>query len=474
MADIKSHASLTTSLVSYWDLEEADGTRYDLHGSNDLTQNGTGGVDQATGKVGNAADFERGDSDYLSITDASQSGLDITGDISVSFWMKLESAPAFDTIYSILNKRNTGSSNGGYQIQYTHFPSNTDTLQIVFYDGSSNTSSVAALDLNLSTATWYHLVITIDVSAPDIKVYLDGSDQSFSMSLTDATAIGDNAEEFRIGRTAAGDYFDGQIDEVGIWSKVLTSGEVTDLYNSGSGLPYWDPDDVKNETTLSTSLVSYWEMEQTAGNDATDSHASNDMTDVNDVGSTTGILGNSAVFNGTDEYFTANHATLKNENAYTLSWWAYRPTSATSSDEMFSTNQAGSHAGDVWTLFQASGSVEMIIDNGAGSDALTDGVNYEDDSWHHFVWTGDGTNMYKYVDGVQTDTTASTINWNGDSQEIKIGRSATGTNYFEGRMDEIAFWNKALTVGEIRALNGYGTPPVYEAASTFTPRVMMY
>src|SRR6202035_2479657 len=33
-------------------------------------------------------------------------------------------------------------------------------------------------------------------------------------------------------------YFDGDIDEVSIWNRALTSTEVSDLYNSGGGLQY--------------------------------------------------------------------------------------------------------------------------------------------------------------------------------------------------------------------------------------------
>jgi len=37
---------------------------------------------------------------------------------------------------------------------------------------------------------------------------------------------------------SVGHAFDGLLDEVGIWDKALTSTEVSDLYNSGNGLPY--------------------------------------------------------------------------------------------------------------------------------------------------------------------------------------------------------------------------------------------
>src|SRR6056300_583443 len=83
-------------LVSFWKLDEASGTRVDAFGSNDLTDNNT--VGQATSLTGvpytEGADFERGNTEYLSITDASQSGLSpLSSDFSVSVWVKFESLP---------------------------------------------------------------------------------------------------------------------------------------------------------------------------------------------------------------------------------------------------------------------------------------------------------------------------------------------------------------------------------------------
>ena len=39
-------------------------------------------------------------------------------------------------------------------------------------------------------------------------------------------------------RNNAAYYHDGLIDEVGVWSRLLTADEKTALYNSGSGLAY--------------------------------------------------------------------------------------------------------------------------------------------------------------------------------------------------------------------------------------------
>ncbi|MDA2917638.1 hypothetical protein MYX64_12505, partial [Nitrospinae bacterium AH_259_B05_G02_I21] len=82
-----ARAGLLTDLKAHWKLNEASGTRSDSHGSNDLTDNNT--VGQAAGKIGNAADFIRVNSEYLSIADnADVSAGDV--DITWALWVWLD------------------------------------------------------------------------------------------------------------------------------------------------------------------------------------------------------------------------------------------------------------------------------------------------------------------------------------------------------------------------------------------------
>ena len=58
--------NLLTNLISFWEMEEASGTRVDavVASGNDLTDNAT--VTQNPGKVGNAAQFTLATSEWLS------------------------------------------------------------------------------------------------------------------------------------------------------------------------------------------------------------------------------------------------------------------------------------------------------------------------------------------------------------------------------------------------------------------------
>src|SRR5574341_2164717 len=93
------------NLISFWELEEASGTRLDATASdNDLTDNNT--VTQATGKVGNAAQFTRANTEYLSIAHNTSIAC---GDIDQTrcAWVYLDSKPAADSNMDIFGKNST-------------------------------------------------------------------------------------------------------------------------------------------------------------------------------------------------------------------------------------------------------------------------------------------------------------------------------------------------------------------------------
>src|SRR5262245_14346654 len=81
------HATLTTGLISYWKMDETDGTRSDSVGSNHLTDNNT--VVGAAAKRSLGALFVAANDE--SLTRSSVAGP--TGDFSTSFWANFNSFP---------------------------------------------------------------------------------------------------------------------------------------------------------------------------------------------------------------------------------------------------------------------------------------------------------------------------------------------------------------------------------------------
>ena len=79
--------------------------------------------------------------------------------------------------------------------------------------------------------------------------------------------------------------------------------------------------------------------------------------------------------------------------------------------------------------------------------------------WYHVVLTFDGTNLVLYVNGDEKDTNSnsnySTVNQNG---AFSIGRRHdTGSLYYNGKIDEVAFWNTGLSANAVTALYNSGS-----------------
>ncbi len=211
----------TTSLIGYWPLEEASGTRVDSHtNSLDLTDNNT--VTQTTGIVGNCAVCARANTEYLSR--ATESLLE-TGDIdlTISLWVNWTS---FADHEDAISKWTSG------QTEYTL--ESDSAGEVIFYCGVG--PATATWGSTLSTSTWYNIVIWHDSVANLIGIAVnDGTavTTAHSGGITVGTAA------FEIGRRS-GFAFDGNIDEVSFYKKVLTADNREWLYNGGSGRSYAD------------------------------------------------------------------------------------------------------------------------------------------------------------------------------------------------------------------------------------------
>jgi len=228
MVDILTHSTLTTGLVSYWELEEASGNRVDVHGPNDLTS--VNSVGQATGIQGNGADMEDSSSQYLYITDAAQTGLKPTNDFSFSFWINLESLPAVS--YPV-NKGNLDSA-----LNYRVEVGSTGYIAFFVRRSAGNYNITSATGV-ITTGAWKHVVCVKRSTGTGMTLYVNNTSvASGGGTLAAVTSTDPFMMGARRSIAAPENYIDGVIDEFGFWSKALTTTEIADLYNSGAGLPY--------------------------------------------------------------------------------------------------------------------------------------------------------------------------------------------------------------------------------------------
>lgn len=225
--------ALTDSLISYWSLSEASGNALDAHGSYDLTET-SGTIGSGTGKVGNARDFG-GDTDSEYFVHADNADLS-AGDVDFSFacWVKADTWTNSSGYPVIASKGWTASADTNREwVLFRNAVGNKLTFQVA---NSTDAGDAVQWGTSPLTATWYHIVCWHDATANEIGITVnDGTPVTTSRS----AGVNDGNRGFCIGASILqGLYFDGLIDEFGFWKKVLSSSEITELYNSGSGLAY--------------------------------------------------------------------------------------------------------------------------------------------------------------------------------------------------------------------------------------------
>lgn len=223
--------ALTDQLVAYYKLDESSGNIADAVNANTLTNNGT--VTFAPVVINNGAIFTSPNTtQYFEGTNAA---VEVTADVSLQAWIYVSSIDVPDGANCLISK---GAYVNAASIRYLLQVFGTlPNLTIEF--GQSDGTTYRTLDKAATIAqnTLYHLIVTYKLSTGVATYYLNAS--SLGTTGSGGTAWSGGTGSLAIGRrSGASAYQNGKMDEIGIWSRELTSGEVTQLYNGGAGLAY--------------------------------------------------------------------------------------------------------------------------------------------------------------------------------------------------------------------------------------------
>lgn len=206
--------SLRTNLISYYRLDESSGDARDAFGGNHLTNVGT--TPYNAGKINNGATFDNSNNRRLAAGNAV--GFTSGGAMTWNFWFK----PAAQTGYMF-----DVITNSGAQKRLTVYLNGTN---VALYTWNTDFDSATAV----SNGTW--AMATLTYNNGSIELFINGVSK---VTGTAGTSAG-SANDFSIG-AGYGDFgakYNGMVDEVGVWSRVLTGAEITSLYNSGNATQY--------------------------------------------------------------------------------------------------------------------------------------------------------------------------------------------------------------------------------------------
>jgi hypothetical protein len=152
-------------------------------------------------------------------------------------------------------------------------------------------------------------------------------------------------------------------------------------------------------------------------------------------------------FDGVDDFVSVPARILNDLPAFTIMGWV-RPTDVTSD----LVGLFGQH-GVIEFGFATPTTLELWTQNGG---TLTVDHNLLDGEWHHVAATGDGQFLRIYIDGVQVGAFNSpTGNYGSSASPFNIGGYGifdSSGNYFNGEIDEVAVYYRALSLAEIELL----------------------
>jgi len=209
-----------TGLAAYWSFDSSSNFNVPDVGGSTLTK-GNGASWSASGKFGGA----------LSLNGVSQSLYDTS---SPSY------LPVGNSSYtqSVWFKPNEVSGNGGL-VGWGDYFSSRRVNALRLYENSGGFRHYwwgADLDCTgaqcpISTGTWYHVASTWDGTTR--KLFVNGVlKRSDTPGANNATAA-----NFHIGKTCCSEFFNGLIDDVAIYTRALSAGEVAELANSSIPTP---------------------------------------------------------------------------------------------------------------------------------------------------------------------------------------------------------------------------------------------
>lgn len=223
--------ALTDNLDAWWKFDEGSGSSVaDATGHGyDLTLNGSPTWD-SSGLIGEAVKYSgsgqnaQGPTGQLSYVGASA--------LTISAWVRADGVNGYPAKPFV--RWDSGSTSPFLLALRTDSTSGfTATIQTAA--GAKNVTATGAAP---TIGQWYHIVVVFDGTS--VVIYRDGtafSGSSFAATTISKTIYG--SQSLIMGANAAtGASTTCSVDEVGIWSRALSAGEVAELYNSGAGKTY--------------------------------------------------------------------------------------------------------------------------------------------------------------------------------------------------------------------------------------------
>lgn len=326
-----------------------------------------------------------------------------------------------------------------------------------------------------TTGVWQNLQYTWDFNAaggPQMHIYIDGAEVGYLSTTFDSdltqwvNVVSTVSQMITVGKDAGGGrYFDGRMDDVGWFNEALNTTDRDNIRNNGVAALAADP-----------RLVAHWDFDETSGTTAVDNKNGIVMYIVADgippfgpeFQETGGQFGGALEFDGVDDFATFQDATFDVGETGTLNFWVnmqdqsrrnqfFEGLDGLGFEFQYRENSGGQFFGSPGR--EGNGENVAIQNGGAGG---TEGV------WQNlqYTWDYDGgvsPQIHIYVDGTEvgylsTSYDSDLSGWvnivSTVNRLVTVGMDPGSGRYFDGLMDDVAWFDEVLSTGELTEIRG--------------------
>lgn len=282
-----------------------------------------------------AQDFDSASSQYLS---SSSTDFNVGDEnFSLGCWVKFD-ASAIGTATGVLGKYDTGNRS------FLILKSGTDRMQMNISNDGTTIQSATENSIAITSGVWYFVWGQYSSTSNQMTI---GVNTAGTLANPVNGAYAASTSDFWVGRFDAV-YSDIQVQEAFFYNNAIGATKAASLYNSGNGVNYSDLG-----ATQLTDLVSWYPMNNVAGENELDAHGTNDLTSNGSPVSTAGKV---------------NNTTIVAIESDLTSWWTLNEPSGTRYDayganDLTDVNTVGAAVGHIQEDVVNSGdSVYTVID----------------------------------------------------------------------------------------------------------------
>jgi hypothetical protein len=370
---------------------------------------------------------------------------------SVSVWIKVDSLANGDAVFCY------GDESVGKGFNFQILSNGSVFLGYYSRDWTTTTTPI-------TTNTWYHIVITYNgglvQDASNTGIYVDGVSLNKTSTGTFNAVANTTNTSYEIGKRKAFSHFDGSIDQVRIFNKALSSSEVATLYNETACTKAACTGTTNTLDILGdSSCIAAYPL------DGSPLDLSGNYNGVQtDVTYPVGKFDLGGSFNGSTSHIDfPSPIPGTNTPASFSCWFKFNSGFSSGVQTIIGAANMTTSAGIITLYIRYASTGNYNIEPARVYNNYlyyTDTANYPTvalsaDTWYNVVFTYGASNEAKiYLNGTLVSTTNLTIPSGPatNSNVLALGQYRDNTAQFNGSIDQVRIFNKALSASEVTTL----------------------